>query len=251
MWSLWKLLFHWSREVCSDRARGVLDASGWLGCGSEHAWNYIRSHESHEWRVQAPQQKSVIFQLLKPHLSACQEASSQQSSPSQVGLGRRSRAESVTAISPVRPGKHSHSFRVRASSDGEGNMSRPASVDGSPSSPSTARPQSQRHPGWILQTSPATQSQQINPHAHLAMLPLSHQPRQPVFQQHQRPRIHIWPASFHAALAALAPPYLDRQVTVDSSPRMNTDPAPVTFGAPSVVWLQTHLATRHLQERRR
>ncbi len=67
--------------------------------------------------------------------------------PSQVGLGRRSRAESVTAISPVRPGKHSHSFRVRASSDGEGNMSRPASVDGSPSSPSTARPQSQRHRG--------------------------------------------------------------------------------------------------------
>ncbi|XP_041920255.1 insulin receptor substrate 1-B [Alosa sapidissima] len=56
--------------------------------------------------------------------------------PSQVGLGRRSRAESVTATSPAGPGKHSHSFRVRASSDGEGSMSRPASVDGgSPSSP--------------------------------------------------------------------------------------------------------------------
>lgn len=67
--------------------------------------------------------------------------------PSQVGLGRRSRAESVTTTSPVRPSKHSHSFRVRASSDGEGTMSRPASVDGSPSSPSTARPQSQRHRG--------------------------------------------------------------------------------------------------------
>ncbi|XP_072557864.1 insulin receptor substrate 1-B [Paramormyrops kingsleyae] len=59
--------------------------------------------------------------------------------PSQVGLSRRSRAESLTAGSPAFSGKHSHSFRVRASSDGEGTMSRPASVDGSPGSPITAR----------------------------------------------------------------------------------------------------------------
>ncbi|XP_036409529.1 insulin receptor substrate 1-B-like [Megalops cyprinoides] len=59
--------------------------------------------------------------------------------PSQVGLGRRSRAESVTATSPTAPGKQNHSFRVRASSDGEGTMSRPASVGESPSSPSSAR----------------------------------------------------------------------------------------------------------------
>ncbi|XP_073674208.1 insulin receptor substrate 1-B [Garra rufa] len=81
--------------------------------------------------------------------------------PSQVGLGRRSRAESVTATSPVRPGKHSHSFRVRASSDGEGTMSRPASVDGSPSSPSTARPQSQRHRGGSRLHPPLNHSRSI------------------------------------------------------------------------------------------
>ncbi|TRY91398.1 hypothetical protein DNTS_031515 [Danionella cerebrum] len=78
--------------------------------------------------------------------------------PSQVGLGRRTRAESVTASSPVRPGKHSHSFRVRASSDGEGTMSRPASVDGSPS---TVRPQSQRHRGGTRLHPPLNHSRSI------------------------------------------------------------------------------------------
>ncbi|XP_055053062.2 insulin receptor substrate 1-B [Misgurnus anguillicaudatus] len=81
--------------------------------------------------------------------------------PSQVGLGRRSRAESVTATSPVRTGKHSHSFRVRASSDGEGTMSRPASVDGSPSSPLTTRPQSQRHRGGSRLHPPLNHSRSI------------------------------------------------------------------------------------------
>ncbi|KAJ8274369.1 hypothetical protein COCON_G00089940 [Conger conger] len=59
--------------------------------------------------------------------------------PSQVGLGRRSRAESAAAASPAAPGRQTRSFRVRASSDGEGTMSRPASADGSPVSPSSAR----------------------------------------------------------------------------------------------------------------
>ncbi len=36
-------------------------------------------------------------------------------------------------------------------------------------------------------------------------------------------------ASFHAALAALVPPYLDRQVTVDSSPRMKYGSSPCDF----------------------
>ncbi|XP_051962988.1 insulin receptor substrate 1-B [Xyrauchen texanus] len=81
--------------------------------------------------------------------------------PSQVGLGRRSRAESVTATSPGRPGKHSHSFRVRASSDGEGTMSRPASVDGCPSSPSTAQPQSQRRRGGSRLHPPLNHSRSI------------------------------------------------------------------------------------------
>ncbi|XP_072546777.1 insulin receptor substrate 1-B [Salminus brasiliensis] len=81
--------------------------------------------------------------------------------PSQVGLGRRSRAESVTATSPAGVGKHSHSFRVRASSDGEGTMSRPASVDGSPSSPSTARPHSQRHRGGSRLHPPLNHSRSI------------------------------------------------------------------------------------------
>ncbi|XP_066522330.1 insulin receptor substrate 1-B [Hoplias malabaricus] len=81
--------------------------------------------------------------------------------PSQVGLGRRSRAESVTATSPAGVGKHSHSFRVRASSDGEGTMSRPASVDGSPGSPCTARPQSQRHRGGSRLHPPLNHSKSI------------------------------------------------------------------------------------------
>ncbi|KAI1883217.1 hypothetical protein AGOR_G00242940 [Albula goreensis] len=56
--------------------------------------------------------------------------------PSQVGLGRRSRAESITTASPnPTTGRQSQSFRVRACSDGEGSMSRPASADGSPGSP--------------------------------------------------------------------------------------------------------------------
>ncbi|NWR61541.1 IRS1 protein, partial [Bucorvus abyssinicus] len=62
--------------------------------------------------------------------------------PSQVGLSRRSRTESVTATSPAGGGGGTggkpSSFRVRASSDGEGTMSRPASVDGSPVSPTTS-----------------------------------------------------------------------------------------------------------------
>ncbi|NWS37283.1 IRS1 protein, partial [Probosciger aterrimus] len=61
--------------------------------------------------------------------------------PSQVGLSRRSRTESVTATSPAGgggTGGKPSSFRVRASSDGEGTMSRPASVDGSPVSPTTS-----------------------------------------------------------------------------------------------------------------
>ncbi|XP_060098203.1 insulin receptor substrate 1 [Heteronotia binoei] len=74
--------------------------------------------------------------------------------PSQVGLSRRSRTESVTATSPAGSGVGGgggtgkpNSFRVRASSDGEGTMSRPASVDGSPVSPSANRTHSHRHRG--------------------------------------------------------------------------------------------------------
>lgn len=81
--------------------------------------------------------------------------------PSQVGLGRRFRAESMTATSPAGPGRHSHSFRVRASSDGEGTMSRPASVDGSPSSPRSSRPQSQRHRGRSRLHPPLNHSRSI------------------------------------------------------------------------------------------
>lgn len=81
--------------------------------------------------------------------------------PSQVGLGRRSRAESVTATSPAGLGKHSHSFRVRASSDGEGTMPRPASVDGGPSSPSAARTQSHRQRGASRLHPPLNHSRSI------------------------------------------------------------------------------------------
>ncbi|TSX85967.1 Insulin receptor substrate 1-B [Bagarius yarrelli] len=81
--------------------------------------------------------------------------------PSQVGLGRRVRAESVTATSPAGPGRHSHSFRVRASSDGEGTMSRPASVDGSPSSTRSCRSLSQRHRGRSRLHPPLNHSRSI------------------------------------------------------------------------------------------
>ncbi|XP_078420264.1 insulin receptor substrate 1-B [Cetorhinus maximus] len=78
--------------------------------------------------------------------------------PSQVGLSRRSRTESITATSPA--GKH-NSFRVRASSDGEGTMSRPASVDGSPVSPSAARTHSHRHRGGCRLHPPLNHSRSI------------------------------------------------------------------------------------------
>eukprot|EP00062_Callorhinchus_milii_P000170 gi/632933964/ref/XP_007894596.1/ PREDICTED: insulin receptor substrate 1 [Callorhinchus milii] len=78
--------------------------------------------------------------------------------PSQVGLSRRSRTESITATSPA--GKH-NSFRVRASSDGEGTMSRPASVDGSPVSPSATRTHSHRHRGSSRLHPPLNHSRSI------------------------------------------------------------------------------------------
>ncbi|XP_071999150.1 insulin receptor substrate 1 [Engystomops pustulosus] len=84
--------------------------------------------------------------------------------PSQVGLNRRPRTESVTATSPAGgTGKHgsSSSFRVRASSDGEGTMSRPASMDGSPVSPSASRAQSHRHRGSSRLHPPLNHSRSI------------------------------------------------------------------------------------------
>ncbi|XP_004033339.4 insulin receptor substrate 1 [Gorilla gorilla gorilla] len=82
--------------------------------------------------------------------------------PSQVGLTRRSRTESITATSPAsmvggKPG----SFRVRASSDGEGTMSRPASVDSSPVSPSTNRTHAHRHRGSARLHPPLNHSRSI------------------------------------------------------------------------------------------
>ncbi|XP_048874409.1 insulin receptor substrate 2-like [Brienomyrus brachyistius] len=56
--------------------------------------------------------------------------------PSQTGLLRRSRTDSTTATSPV--GKFS-SCRVRTASEGDGTMTRPVSVNGSPVSPCASR----------------------------------------------------------------------------------------------------------------
>ncbi|KAM4694822.1 insulin receptor substrate 1 [Discoglossus pictus] len=84
--------------------------------------------------------------------------------PSQVGLNRRARTESVTATSPAGgASKHgsSSSFRVRASSDGEGTMSRPASMDGSPVSPSANRTQSHRQRGSSRLHPPLNHSRSI------------------------------------------------------------------------------------------
>ncbi|XP_029470908.1 insulin receptor substrate 1 isoform X2 [Rhinatrema bivittatum] len=80
--------------------------------------------------------------------------------PSQVGLSRRSRTESVTATSPANLAKQS-SFRVRASSDGEGTMSRPASMDGSPVSPSANRTHSHRQRGSARLHPPLNHSRSI------------------------------------------------------------------------------------------
>ncbi|XP_043926177.1 insulin receptor substrate 1 isoform X2 [Protopterus annectens] len=79
--------------------------------------------------------------------------------PSQVGLGRRSRTESVTATSPAGPCKQN--FRVRASSDGEGTMSRPASVDGSPVSPTASRTLTHRQRGSSRLHPPLNHSRSI------------------------------------------------------------------------------------------
>ncbi|XP_007520132.1 insulin receptor substrate 1 [Erinaceus europaeus] len=82
--------------------------------------------------------------------------------PSQVGLTRRSRTESITATSPASlVGGKQGSFRVRASSDGEGTMSRPASVDGSPVSPSTTRTHAHRHRGSSRLHPPLNHSRSI------------------------------------------------------------------------------------------
>ncbi|XP_054976078.1 insulin receptor substrate 1 [Sorex araneus] len=82
--------------------------------------------------------------------------------PSQVGLTRRSRTESITATSPASlVGGKQGSFRVRASSDGEGTMSRPASVDGSPVSPSTNRTHAHRHRGSSRLHPPLNHSRSI------------------------------------------------------------------------------------------
>ncbi|XP_034295269.1 insulin receptor substrate 1 [Pantherophis guttatus] len=87
--------------------------------------------------------------------------------PSQVGLTRRSRTESITATSPAGSGVgggiggRPSSFRVRASSDGEGTMSRPASVDGSPMSPSANRTHSHRHRGSSRLHPPLNHSRSI------------------------------------------------------------------------------------------
>lgn len=82
--------------------------------------------------------------------------------PSQVGLTRRSRTESVTATSPASlAGAKQGSFRVRASSDGEGTMSRPASVDGSPVSPSANRTHAHRHRGAARLHPPLNHSRSI------------------------------------------------------------------------------------------
>ncbi|XP_028650466.1 insulin receptor substrate 1-B [Erpetoichthys calabaricus] len=81
--------------------------------------------------------------------------------PSQVGLIRRPRTESITATSPAGPGKHGNSFRMRASSDGEGTMSRPTSVDGSPVSPSTSRTHLHKHRGSSRLHPPLNHSRSI------------------------------------------------------------------------------------------
>ncbi|MBN3303532.1 IRS2B protein, partial [Amia calva] len=92
--------------------------------------------------------------------------------PSQTGLPRRSRTDSMAATSPAN--KFS-SCRIRTASEGDGTMSRPVSVNGSPISPSAIRTHLSRsntvntRPSRVFHTSSLQHSKSMS-------MPVSHSP---------------------------------------------------------------------------
>ncbi|KAI1899884.1 hypothetical protein AGOR_G00066360 [Albula goreensis] len=92
--------------------------------------------------------------------------------PSQTGLLRRSRTDSMAATSPV---SKFTSCRIRTASEGDGTMVRPMSVNGSPVSPSTNRNHLSRsntvttRPGRMFESSSLQHSKSMS-------MPVSHSP---------------------------------------------------------------------------
>uniref|UniRef100_A0AAY5K7E6 Insulin receptor substrate 2 n=1 Tax=Esox lucius TaxID=8010 RepID=A0AAY5K7E6_ESOLU len=93
--------------------------------------------------------------------------------PSQTGLQRRSRTDSMATTSPVSKFTHS-SCRIRTASEGDGTMARPMSVNGSPLSPGIHRTLLGRsntvtaRPCWMFESSLH--------HSKSMSMPLSHSP---------------------------------------------------------------------------
>ncbi|MBN3274478.1 IRS2 protein, partial [Polyodon spathula] len=85
--------------------------------------------------------------------------------PSQTGLTRRSRTDSMAATSPA---NKLSSCRIRTASEGDGTMSRPVSVTGSPISPSTVRTHLRRSntvttgPSRVFSTNPLHHSKSMS-----------------------------------------------------------------------------------------
>lgn len=92
--------------------------------------------------------------------------------PSQTGLPRRSRTDSMAATSPV---SKFTSCRIRTASEGDGTMTRPMSVTGSPLSPGVHRTLLSRSHTITTRPSRTFESSSLQ-HSKSMSMPLSHSP---------------------------------------------------------------------------
>ncbi|XP_026150406.1 insulin receptor substrate 2 [Mastacembelus armatus] len=92
--------------------------------------------------------------------------------PSQTGLPRRSRTDSMAATSPV---SKISSCRIRTASEGDGTMTRPMSVTGSPLSPGVHRTLLSRSHTISTRPSRTFESSSLQ-HSKSMSMPLSHSP---------------------------------------------------------------------------
>ncbi|XP_072252997.1 insulin receptor substrate 2 [Leuresthes tenuis] len=92
--------------------------------------------------------------------------------PSQTGLPRRSRTDSMAATSPV---SKCSSCRIRTASEGDGTMTRPMSVTGSPLSPGVHRTLLSRSHTITARPSLTFESSTLQ-HSKSMSMPLSHSP---------------------------------------------------------------------------
>ncbi|KAL0963403.1 hypothetical protein UPYG_G00305890 [Umbra pygmaea] len=93
--------------------------------------------------------------------------------PSQTGLQRRSRTDSMATTSPVTKFTHS-SCRIRTASEGDGTMARPMSVNGSPISPRVHRTLLGR--SNTITARPCRTFESSLHHSKSMSMPLSHSP---------------------------------------------------------------------------